>query len=438
MRTLVINATVVDGTGTALKPDSCVVIVDHLIEAVLDRPSVYYDRADHVIDARGGYLLPGLVNHHAHGLTRGPLMIAAQPPLSDARVQANLDRLLRQGVTTALNVDGFPTVEEAAASARFHPVAVKASTLHTPTHLAWASGEPFNFGGLTAEHLGWTVEKMLARGALVIGEAGPGIDAHWVDYALVPEAVRRFGGEVDTAAARALLGATERGEAEKVAALLRQAGVPEPDPAAFLGVVESIHEWSRLAGESLAEAVTSAERCGVPLVFHHTPGTYELLVEATERLGPNLIAAHSNFQATGPDEAVRRARAIKNLGGVVDIMSGDCFGSREFFDTPDVSFAMLAAGVVDLISTDYGGGFWDSMLVLIEEAARAGATTLAEGVRLVTSAPARAIAGLAPDRGVVAPGMVADLAITEPGALSRIRAVLIAGRPVELPRDEWA
>ena len=248
-------------------------------------------------------------------------------------------------------------------------MAVKASTLHTPTHLAWASGEPFNFGGLTAEHLGWTVEKMLARGALVIGEAGPGIDAHWVDYALVPEAVRRFGGEVDTAAARALLGATERGEAEKVAALLRQAGVPEPDPAAFLGVVESIHEWSRLAGESLAEAVTSAERCGVPLVFHHTPGTYELLVEATERLGPNLIAAHSNFQATGPDEAVRRARAIKNLGGVVDIMSGDCFGSREFFDTPDVSFAMLAAGVVDLISTDYGGGFWDSMLVLIEEAA---------------------------------------------------------------------
>jgi hypothetical protein len=186
MRTLIIDATLVDGTGSAPRENVTVVIEDHLVTEVVERRAPYYDRGAPIIDAGGGFVLPGLINHHVHGLTRGPLMIVGELPLDDLRVRANLDRLMTQGVTTALNVDGFATTEEAVASSRFHPMAVKVSTLHTPTHLRWATEGPFPFGGVKEKHR-WTVEKMLERGAPAIGEAGPGVDTHWPDYTLIPE-----------------------------------------------------------------------------------------------------------------------------------------------------------------------------------------------------------------------------------------------------------
>ena len=80
MRTLIRNATVVDGTGAPVRERASVVIDDHVIAGVVDRPAPYYDRADRILDARGGYVLPGVLNHHVHGLTRGPLMISGEPP----------------------------------------------------------------------------------------------------------------------------------------------------------------------------------------------------------------------------------------------------------------------------------------------------------------------------------------------------------------------
>src|SRR5918995_3231268 len=121
MRTLIIDATLVDGTGSAPRENVTVVIEDHLVTEIVERRAPYYDRGAPIIDARGGFVLPGVINHHVHGLTRGPLMIVGEPPLDDLRVKSNLDRLLAEGVTTALNVDGFATVEDAAAASRFHP-----------------------------------------------------------------------------------------------------------------------------------------------------------------------------------------------------------------------------------------------------------------------------------------------------------------------------
>jgi alpha-D-ribose 1-methylphosphonate 5-triphosphate diphosphatase PhnM len=114
-------------------------------------------------------------------------------------------------------------------------------------------------------------------------------------------------------------------------------------------------------------------------------------------------------------------------------MSGDAFSAREFHPTPDVTFALLREGLVDLISTDYAGGFWDPMLFLVEQAAAAGATTIEAGVRMMTSAPAEAIPRLAPRRGTIAPGMVADLVVTEPGRVSAVREVLVSGTRVAVP-----
>lgn len=438
MRTLIIGATLIDGTGSPPREDVTVVVEDHLVTEVLPRRAPYYDRGAPVVDARGGFVLPGVINHHVHGLTRGPLMIVGEPPLDDARVAANLDRLLTQGVTTALNVDGFATVEEAVASSRFHPLTVKVATLHTPTHLRWATEGPFPFGGVQERHR-WTVEKMLERGAPAIGEAGPGVDAHWSDYTLIPETFKtRYGVRVTMEEARELRLAAEAADRARVGELMAGHGIGGAESTdEFFELHERTREWRWLAQESLDEAVAAARDFDDPLVLHHTPGTFEVVAEAAGGLGPRVIAGHSNFQIHDPEDAARRAKELRGKGAWIDIMSGDAFSAREFHPTPDVTFRLLADGLVDLISTDYAGGFWDPMLLVAERAAGAGAITIEEGVRLMTSAPADAIPKLAPDRGRIVPGAVADVVVTYPGRLSDVRAVFVSGRRVELPPKEW-
>jgi predicted amidohydrolase len=437
VRTLIINATVVDGTGAAVRPRATVVVEDHLVVEVVDRPAPYYDRGGVVLDARDGFVLPGLINHHVHGLTRGPLMIVGEPPLGDDRVRANLDRLLGQGVTTALNVDGFPTTEDAVAQTRFHPITVKVATLHTPTHLRWATEGPFPYGGVQPRHR-WTLDEMLSRGAPAIGEAGPGVDAHWPDYTLIPETLAQRGVRVAVEDSRALRLAAEREDRAELGRILDRIGLPGADEVdGFLALHARTVEWRQLARAALEEAIAEAGSRDVPLILHHTPGTHDIVLEAAGRLGSRVIAGHSNFQVTDPDDAARRARAVRDRGGLIDIMSGDAFSTREFQSSPDVTFRLLADGLVDLLSTDYAGGFWDPMLLVVERAVAAGAITVEAGVRLVTGGPAEAIPALAPDRGRITPGSVADIVVTAPGVLSDVRRVLVSGREIDLPPRRW-
>lgn len=55
----------------------------------------------------------------------------------------------------------------------------------------------------------------------------------------------------------------------------------------------------------------------------------------------------------------------------------------------------------------------------------------------MTSAPADAIPKLAPDRGRIAPGAVADVLVAGPGRLSDVRVVLVSGSRVHLPPRDW-
>lgn len=435
MRTLIINAVVIDGTGAPMRPDSTVVIEDHEIAEVFERRAPYYDRAGTIIDARGGFVLPGVVNHHVHGLTRGPLMIVGEPALESDRVRSNLDRLLAQGVTTALNVDGYPTTEEALASSRFHPLMVKVSTLHTPAHMAWALDGPFPFGGIQDRHR-WTLEQMLDRGAPAIGEAGPGIDAHWADYTLIPEAIARRGGRTTIDSARGLRLAAEAADRGRIEELLKETGAVGATADEFLSIHAATIEWRRLARVALDEAIAAARTHDVPLILHHTPGTHDAVIDAATDLPGRVIAGHSNFQIYDAEDACKRARALRDKGALIDIMSGDAFSARQFQSGPEVTFRMLQEGIVDLISTDYAGGFWDPMLLVAQKAHEAGVIRLEEAVRLMTSSPVDAVPKLAPGRGRVLAGAVADLVITEPGALSAVRDVFISGRQVPVP-ETW-
>ena len=93
---------------------------------------------------------------------------------------------------------------------------------------------------------------------------------------------------------------------------------------------------------------------------------------------------------------------------------------------------MFSAGCVDLISTDYVGGYWDSMLTVVERAVAAGVLTLSDGVAMVTGRVADAVPLFGVNRGTLEPGKVADVVVTRPGRLASVGRSWCSGRPVTL------
>lgn len=431
MRLAITNTTVVSGDGSTIITDCSVIVEDGLIVDIVPERYPYYDPADQLLDAHGALTIPGLINHHVHGLSVGPIQAIGQPPLSLARATFNLDLLLSQGVTTALNVDGLPTVDEVEAVGHDHPINLKATTLHTPTYLRWADSARFGYGTVKERHH-TTVAEMLARGAVAVGEAGPGSDMHWPDYVLLPEAIQRqTGARVLREQAVVLRELVERGAgAGEIDAALARFGVVGMVAHDIEDLVAATVTWRELSREACYEAATLANQHDAPLVLHNTPAVEDMVREIAAENRERTIAGHSNFYYTNAEQALDVARYVKQHGGWVDLMGGDSFGGRRFFTSLDLHLAMLRAGVVDMVSTDYCGGFWDSMLLVLEHCVAAGAVSVPQAVALVTGNVARILPNLAPNRGFVEVGKVADLAIVDADHLGQVQSVIVQGKLV--------
>jgi predicted amidohydrolase len=431
MRIAITNTTVVVGDGASVRPDCSVIVEDGLIVDIVPERYPYYDPADALIDAQGGLTIPGLINHHVHGLSVGPIQAIGQPPLSHARASHNLDILLRQGVTSALNVDGLPTVDEIDAVGQHHPINLKGTTLHTPTYLRWANSERFGYGTLKARHQ-TDLAAMLGRGAIAVGEAGPGSDIHWPDYVLLPEAVARETGQrllrEQAVVLRELV--EQHAPDARIEAALAGFGIGGITAGWLRELVEATVAWQQLSREACYEAATLAKQLDAPLILHNTPAVSDMVREIAAENRERTIAGHSNFYYSSAEEAIAVARYVKAQGGFVDMMGGDSFGGRRFFSSLELQTAMLRAGLVDMLSTDYCGGFWDPLLLVLEHCVAAGAVTLPQAIALVTGNVARILPALAPNRGLVETGRVADLVIVDARQISRVQHVLIQGQVV--------
>jgi len=69
-------------------------------------------------------------------------------------------------------------------------------------------------------------------------------------------------------------------------------------------------------------------------------------------------------------------------------------------------------------------------LLFLQKAIENRVISLSRAIQLVTSAPARVIPGVAPNKGIVEPGKVADICIVDRDDISKVRHVIIAGRVV--------
>lgn len=386
-----------------------------------------YESSDYVLNAGGGYVIPGIINHHAHGVTLGPLFPYCSFELSWQRIKANLDTHLSQGTTTILNLDGMSTPWEVEAANKHHPVRIKTATLHTPLNKECAilsDGRAFK-----EKHRVLEAEEMVRLGALAIGEIGsPGTTNATTAMAI------RLGKPISTPQAGAIV-KLFRGDSKPILQQIKETlsqwnltGMVKADEAEEL-YTECFMKPVGKCNQAIIEGIEYSKRLHVPIVLHNSPDTQESVLEAAKALGPMLIAGHSNFMFTA-EEAVNHAKRIKGYGSFVDILTGDSLGARQLQPTPEVGLALRRAGLVDLISTDFCGGFHDPILDFIQFAVKQGTLGLAEGVAKCTHNVTAAIPGLAHNRRLIAEGMIADFCITEKDKLSRVKHVFIGGHLV--------
>ena len=109
-RTLVRNGTLIDGNGGPLRKNASVLIEDNRIVQVGDADSIAQPGGEvQVIDAQGGYILPGFVDCHVHlALENLTIERVLSTPLSFTLFQSidHMRRTLEAGVTSVRDAGG--------------------------------------------------------------------------------------------------------------------------------------------------------------------------------------------------------------------------------------------------------------------------------------------------------------------------------------------
>lgn len=427
MRRIIVNATIIPGDGETVLPEHSLVIEKGIITDIIPARYLAFDLAEDVLDAKGNVLMPGIINHHSHGSTVGPFNVFGETfPLG--RVLYNLDRHMAEGTTTVVAACGWPTQAEVKVTNDLHPINVRSGTLHAPNHLAHT--KYIDGGGLRSWHEKTTVAEQLEQGAVYIGEVGAPCAAYGI-----PQIAKDLGRTLTVAQVQeikeAALGlgidpdAFDRGRMEAALAFAKLDDLMDADGGRELMDRHMVKPY-RMTIDCCEEFTQLALKQDVPLIFHNTPDTVDLCLDIAPKLGHRLIALHTNYAFT-PEHALKVARELKRHGCWVDIFTGDEFGAKMFTKSKAAGFALLREGLVDLISTDYIGGNWDPIPLVLSKAIEGGILTMENAVKMTTQSVVDAIPRLGRQRARITLGHPADLAVVGANNMADIHMVLISG-----------
>ncbi len=451
----IVGGTLINGDGHSTQSNATIHVVgDQIVD--IDT-SGHRPRKDsttsHVslIDAAGGFVIPGVVNGHAHGCTTGPLFSSAALPLDAERVRQNADRHLTDGVTTLINLCGLGSKEDLTVLDD-HPLRTFISTTHFPE--AIQAARIVDGAGLTAQHEALSAEYMLATGqAVAIGEVGSGatLGGGVASYKYVPQAVGEiFNKTINAAQATqlidSLLGPNRQSRPsdeafyESVMALELVSSKPEQSKA-VAKLKEAIVRYAQkplvYSLKTFDSAAQLSAKTGDPAIFHTAMPSVAKLLEVAEdpkNQDATLIAGHMNHTSIPLDQMLIWAEKLKAAGVVIDVSILDSVHLQALVGTQEID-ALMASGLVDVLSTDYAAGNWDSILEAIERWWQKGLITLPRAVEIAAAAPAALFPKAAHKRGRLMPGYFADIVITKKGDIGNVRTVIIDGQVVRQATD---
>jgi len=420
----IVNADIVTGDGKSFVEGASLFIEDGVItEIPKTRYAPYRFYTNRVIDAGGGIVMPGLINIHVHAVCFGPPFMWAWKPLPEDRVIGNLNTHLLQGTTTVLDLEGFVLPFQNEAINKAHPINVKLTTLHTPKNVAAA--ELAGRTRLPKWNRDFTAKEAVAQGAITLGEVGsPG-----TSYGTY-EKSQLVGKTIAARDAFAMDHAVADRDDKALQAAMVRAGL---DGMSLDEARKLVYETSILPievhNEAILQTMEAVPELGIPASVHVEPPSKDAVLQAAKALGPKIIATHSNHHMSA-SEMLTLARELKRREAIVEVFTADFFGARQI--EPDVTgtFALLEQGLVDVLVTDYSGGYHDPILLFIKKAVEKRIVALPQAVKLATSNPAGFIPGLAPNRGLIEPGKCADLIIVDKDDIAHVRYVIIGGRVV--------
>jgi imidazolonepropionase-like amidohydrolase len=442
MRTLIHSGTLVRGDSTISV--GALVLDDGVITDVLDQwdPSHAFD--GEVLDASDSLVMPGLINSHTHGVTGGPFMPSGAAPLEEHVWMGNLDRHLLAGTTTVLNLCGFSGMESVAEADRRHAVNVRGATTHLPD--SFRAARLSDGGGLpsTLSDCGWSAESMVEAGAIAIGELGGGqtLGGGGQDLVYIPRAIEGATGvRVSSVHARELKEAAlgrfidpDMVETDAFAAVAQESGLTGRIKLADLRelVIATVMPSVEPARNGIREGVLEAERLGVPAIVHSAAATRRILLDLmkeTRNRNVRVIAGHVNHASYTPGEALEMAQLGREVGWLNEVSTFDLLFLRQAVETRDHWDKLLVEpGLVNIMATDYGSeGRHDELIGAIQDVVRHGFRTLLDAVVMATSAAAEAIPGLAPNRGRLERGRIADIVVTNADDFRDVKFVYIDG-----------
>jgi N-acetylglucosamine-6-phosphate deacetylase len=259
-----------------------------------------------------------------------------------------------------------------------------------------------------------------------LAHARRGAHAPWLlrdpEQALVARLLEAAGGAI-----RIVTLAPERPGAAPVAAMLRAAGV-----VVAYGHTDADYEcMARALADASGDALVTHLGNAMPQLHHRAAGPLgaALAAAAADEASVELIADGVHVDA-GFTRLVFACAAPGRVVLVTDATAAAGMPDGEYLlGTLQVT---VSGGVARLAVRDEAGdgaiAGGTSTLLRVVATARTAGVPLADAVRAASAAPARVL-GLSPSRGALAPGMVADLVVTDEHLA--LRRVMRAGRWLE-------
>ena len=435
MKKAITDGILVTGDGETKIDGSLVLIKDEII--IYAGESKDFDRDDYeIIDASGSLLIPGIINAHAHGIVpNAPLFSSGSKALSDKQAEKNLRKHLSQGTTAILSVDGFANPEDVVNINHETLLNIKTAITHTPK--SYEAAMKIDGEGIQKKFNNDNVLRNFPWIVGALGECGSGatLGGGVQDYKFIPEMVERhYGVKLTADIARQIKEAIvgrfiDEGayDVKKLEEVLSTSNIDAPLEEVKQRIIDCVMPCFRLSLESITESADA--KYNLPVIIHSAAASMDTIDKITLCRGYGIIAAHSNHSSYKLDEALEFAEEIKKREVIIDISTFDTLNTN---NQKEIEYFMrfLERGVVDTVSTDYGGGNHCSILSMLDLAVKDGVVSLPQAIKLATHNPAKAVPILGERRGLVREGYHADIVFVDTENIGKVGHVMIKGEYV--------